>query len=97
MFDRHRLAALATAITAIHAGHIEYSRIAGLMDAWFFGYLALLLVVDGLRAPTNDLTGPDGCPGGPVLADLPGEPDPGSLRSWPSSWCTLTFTVALVE
>ena len=50
MFDRHRLAALATAITAIHAGHIEYSRIAGFMDAWFFGYLALLLVVDGLRA-----------------------------------------------
>ncbi len=49
-FDRHRLAALATAITAIHAGHIEYSRIAGFMDAWFFGYLALLLVVDGLRA-----------------------------------------------
>ena len=50
LFDRHRLAALATAITAIHAGHIEYSRIAGFMDAWFFGYLALLLVVDGLRA-----------------------------------------------
>ena len=49
-FDRHRLAALTTFIAAINAGHIEYSRIAGFMDTWFFGFLALLLFVDGLRS-----------------------------------------------
>jgi len=50
IFDRHRLAALTTFIAAINAGHIEYSRIAAFIDPWFYGFLALWLLVDGLRA-----------------------------------------------
>ena len=50
IFDRHRLAALTTALVAINAAHVEYSLVAGSTDTWFLGWLALLLFVDGLRA-----------------------------------------------
>jgi 4-amino-4-deoxy-L-arabinose transferase-like glycosyltransferase len=50
LFDRHRLAALATALVAINVVHIHFSRIAEYMDPWPFAVWALFLVVDGLKA-----------------------------------------------
>jgi 4-amino-4-deoxy-L-arabinose transferase-like glycosyltransferase len=50
IFDRHRLAALTTALVAISAGRAEYSFFAGSTDTWFLGWLALFLFADGLRA-----------------------------------------------
>jgi 4-amino-4-deoxy-L-arabinose transferase-like glycosyltransferase len=50
LFDNHRLAALATILTAINVPHIHFSRIAAYMDPWLFGGLALFLFVDGLKA-----------------------------------------------
>jgi len=50
LFDRHRLALLATAILAVNIPHIHFSRIAEYMDPWSFLVVALFFVVDGLKA-----------------------------------------------
>ncbi|MDW8268633.1 MAG: glycosyltransferase family 39 protein, partial [Anaerolineae bacterium] len=50
LFDRHRLALLATAVLAINIPHIHFSRLASYMDPWPFHFLGLFAVVDGLRA-----------------------------------------------
>ncbi len=50
LFDRRRLAALATALVAINVVHLHFSRIAEYMDPWPFAIWALFLVVDGLKA-----------------------------------------------
>lgn len=50
LFDNHRLAALATALTATAAAHIHFSRIVENMDPWGFGVLGLFFFVDGLKS-----------------------------------------------
>jgi len=49
LFDRHRLAALTTALVAINTVHIHFSRLAAYMDPLPFGLFSLYFLVDGLR------------------------------------------------
>jgi 4-amino-4-deoxy-L-arabinose transferase-like glycosyltransferase len=49
LFDRHRLAALTTALVAINVAHIHFSRLAAYMDPLPFSLFSLYFFVDGLR------------------------------------------------
>lgn len=49
LFDRHRLAAAATAIAALNTTHIHFSRLPAYIDPWAFHVPGLFFLVDGLK------------------------------------------------
>ena len=49
-FDSHRLAALAAALLAAHAGHIHFSRHVMNIDPWAFATFGLFFLVHGVRS-----------------------------------------------
>ncbi len=50
LFDQHRLALLTSIIITINPAHINYSRIPGYIDPWFFGFFCLFFFFDGLKS-----------------------------------------------
>jgi 4-amino-4-deoxy-L-arabinose transferase-like glycosyltransferase len=50
LFDNHRLAFLTSILVTINPSHINYSRIPGYIDPWFFGFFGLYFLIDGLKS-----------------------------------------------